>query len=431
MEEISLREYIEIILKGKWIIAIFTAVCILLSTIYSVFIMEPTYSARAVLMVSPISIKTGEDQNNKFSELVESLSQYPQMTLDTYKEQVTTPTVLDAVIKELKLDEKYEMTRPGLASSIEIESPKNTNLIYVSVKNTDPQLAADIANTLSNKYVDFISEKLQEQTGKTAEFIEKQLEIEKENLDKATKELTAFLAKPRGVNELRQELSSKLSQLTEFKTKVTQVKIDMESTRAALAEARRGLQNTPATLKTTKSLASDPLMSQVTAENSGQQLKDIAGLQMTDEQLNPAYTSLLVSVKNYEIDLARHTTQLNSLQREIETRQKEIEQLQAELAEKENQYEVLTHEVALAKQTRDAYQQKLKEANIKQSAEIGKSSVIVVSEALPPIKPINGKMINIAISAVLGIMISVFAVLFMDYWKNSAAASAVEQKVNV
>lgn len=40
-------------------------------------------------------------------------------------------------------------------------------------------------------------------------------------------------------------------------------------------------------------------------------------------------------------------------------------------------------------------------------------------------------MINIAISAVLGIMISVFAVLFMDYWKNSAAASAVEQKVNV
>ncbi|WP_094549505.1 GumC family protein [Petroclostridium xylanilyticum] len=426
MEEISLREYVEVILRGKWIIAIFTAVCILLSSLYAVFIMEPVYNAKTVLMVSPVNIKSAEDKENKFSELVDSLSQYPQMTLDTYKEQIKTPAVLNAVIKELKLDEKYEMTRSDLASIIEVESPKNTNLIYVNVKNADPQLAADIANVLSNKYVDFISEKLQQQTGKSAEFITKQLEMEKQNLEKATQELTAFLAKPRGVDELKQELNSKLTQLTEFKTKITQVKIDVESTSGALAKARQALETTPKTIKTTKSLASDPLMSQVAVENSGSQLKNLAGLQMTDEQLNPAYTDLLTAVKNYEITLAQYTTQLDSLKREIEARQKEIEQLQAELAEKENQFEILNHEVELAKQTRDAYQQKLKEANIKQSAEIGRSSVIVVSDALPPARPVSNKKLIVAIAGVLGIMISVFAVFFMEYWKSSGKDLGVQ-----
>ncbi|MGE4284166.1 MAG: GumC family protein [Clostridia bacterium] len=419
-EEISLREIIEVLLKGKWIIAIFTAVCVFLSGIYSVFLMEPIYNAKSTLMVSPVIVEGADDPNNKFSDLVGSLSQYPQMTLDTYMEQVKTPKVLNAVIQELKLDEKYEMTRSSLSSIIEVGSPKNTNLIYITVEHKDSKLAADIANAVSNRFVDFISDKLQEQTGKSAEFIAEQLEVEKVSLEKSTQELTTFLAKPRGVDELRQELSSKLSQLTEFKTKVTQVKIDNESTSAALSKARQALDTTPVTLKTTKSLASDALMSQIAVENSGQQLKDLAGLQMTDEQLNPAYTSLLLNVKNYEIQLTQYTAQLSSITREIETRQKEIEQLQAELAEKENQYETLNHEVQMGKQTRDAYQQKLKEATIKQSAEIGRSSIIVVSDALPPIKPTNNnKLLIIAIAGVLGIMLSAFGVFFMNYWKNS------------
>ena len=418
-EEISLRECIETLLKGKWIIAIFTAVCVLLSVLYAQFMMKPVYEARTALMVSPIDFKAAEDDNNKFSELVDSLSQYPQLTLDTYKEQILTPTVLNAVIQELKLDEKYDIDRRGLGSMIAIDSPENTNLIYLTVKSDDPELAAQIANTLSKRYVDFISAELQKQTGKSAEFITRQIEAEKVNLDEATKLLTEFLAKPRGVSELKQELSSRLTQITGFKTKVAQVKIDMEAARAALAQARQALKTTPATLETTKSLTSDALMSQAAMEHSGLQLEDLAGLQMIDQELNPAYTSLLLDVNNYEIELARYTTELNGLQREIEKGQKEIEQIQAELAEKEKEYETLNHEVTMAKQTRDAYQQKLKEANIKQSAEIGKSSVVVVAEALPPIYPTNSKLLVVAVVGVLGLMISVFAVFFMEYWKNS------------
>ncbi len=417
-DEISLRELIEVLLNGKWIIAIITAICVLLSVIYAQFIMAPVYEAKATLMASPLESTQVKDAN-QFSQLVDELSQYPQMTIDTYIEQVTTPTVLSAVIKELKLDEEYDINRANLKNMITIESPKGTNLIYVKVKNSDPVLATNIANAISTRYVDFITETIQTQTGKSAEFIEEQLVKEKENVDKATDALTAFLAQPRGVRELEQELSSKLTQLTEFKTRVTQLKVDKEATNAALIQAKKALETTPTTLKTTKSIASDALMTEITMETTGEKLGNIAGIEMTDEQLNPAYTSLLLNVKNYEIELAKNTTELNSLQREIQTRQKEIEQLQAELAEKQNESEILNYEVNLAKQTRDAYQQKLKEANIKQSAEIGRSSVIIVADALEPLNRVNGKTIVVAIAGVLGLMISVFFVFFMSYWKTS------------
>ena len=44
-EEISLREIIEILLRGKWLIAIITIACMLVSGIFSFFVMDPTYEA--------------------------------------------------------------------------------------------------------------------------------------------------------------------------------------------------------------------------------------------------------------------------------------------------------------------------------------------------------------------------------------------------
>ncbi len=45
--------------------------------------MDPVFEAKATLMASPLESTQVKDAN-QFSELVESLSQYPQMTIDTY-----------------------------------------------------------------------------------------------------------------------------------------------------------------------------------------------------------------------------------------------------------------------------------------------------------------------------------------------------------
>ena len=86
MEEISLRELIEALIKNKRIIAIITILSIVLSAIVSFLILEPVYEAKTVLMASNLSSKQpAQQQVNSVEDLLNVMSQYPQMTIETYK----------------------------------------------------------------------------------------------------------------------------------------------------------------------------------------------------------------------------------------------------------------------------------------------------------------------------------------------------------
>lgn len=417
LEEISLRELIETIFKGKWIIIGVTIFCMLVSGIASFFIIQPVYQAQAMLMISPITNTTSEDDENKFFDLVGSLSQYPQMTVDTYREQVKAPVILDYLRKELGLE---GTPLSSIAELINVEAIKNTNLITISAKDTDPQMAAKIANLISQRFTKFVSETNQKQAENSAEFINVQKEKEKQNLDQALAELKEFVSQPRGPEELKLEVESKLQQLTGFKTQVIQVKIDENAARLALASAKRILNTTPKTLITNKTIINDELLTGIIKDKTGLDTNEIANIKLSDEQINFIYIELTKKVNELEIQLATLTAQREDTEKEIALRQKEIETLQAELAEKQQKYDILDHEVELIKQTYDAYQQKYKEAMIKQSADIGKSSIIMVSQAIPPTKPVApNKILNLAVAMVLGLMLSVFAVFVREYWKNS------------
>lgn len=419
MEEISLREIIEIFLKGKWIIAFVTVFFMLVGGIYSFFIAEPVYQAQTMLMISPISNVTSEDSENKFFDLVGSLSQYPQMTVDTYKEQIKAPVILNYIRSELGLENTSLST---IAEKITVEAIKNTNLITVSVKDTDPQMATKIANLISDRFTKFVSATSQKQAENSAQFINEQATKEKQNLDQAMALLMEFLSQPRGPEELKLEVNSKLNQLTDFKTQIVQVRIDENSTNAALDNAKNLLSYTPKTLVTQKTILNEELLSEIVKDKTDLGTNEIAGLKLSAEEINDIYLELTIKVNELEIQLATLTSQRIDIEKEISLRQKELEELQAEMAEKQQKYDTLYHHVELIKQTYDAYQQKYKEAMIKQSADIGQSSIIVVSQAIPPMNPVApNKLMNIAIAAVLGLMVSAFTVFLRDYWKNSKA----------
>ena len=417
MEEISLRDLIEICIKGKWIIACVTAVFLLVGGIFSFFIAEPVYEAQTMLMISPITNVSSEDNENKFFNLVGSLSQYPQMTVDTYKEQIKAPVILDYIRSELGLE---NIPLSSIADKITVEAIKNTNLITVSVKDTDPQMAAKMANLISERFTQFVSATSQKQAENSAQFINAQAEKEKQNLDKAMVFLKEFVSQPRGPEELELELDSKLKMLTDFKTQIVQVRIDENSANAALSNAKRILGDTPKTLVTQKTIVNDELLTGIVKDKTGLSTNEIANIKLMDEQINSVYLALTTKVNELEIQLATLTSQRMDMEREITLRQKEIEELQADLADKQQKYDTLNHQVELIRQTYDAYQQKYKEAMIKQSADIGQSSIIVVSKAIPPIQPIApNKMMNLAISMVLGLIVSAFVIFIKDYWKDS------------
>lgn len=420
MEELSLIEIIQMILKGKWIIAIVTFAFMITSVITSVFILDPIYQSQAMLMISPIVNVTTKESDNTFSELVSSLSQYPQMTIDTYREQVKAPVILQYLRNELGLK---DVPLSNIAGKISVNAIEKTNLITISVKDKDPEQATKITNLVSKKFTEFVSETNKKQAESSAKFIKEQMEKEKENMEESSEKLKEFLAKPRGPAELNLELESKLEQITEFKTSITQFKIDESMTRTSLMRGQSLLKNTPKTLITSKTLINDDLLSGILKDEMKLGTKDMAQLKLNEEEINDIYISLTNKVNELEIQFSSITSKIENLEKKILERQNEIEVLQSELATKQQEYDLLQHEMDLNKQTYDAYQQKYKEAMIKQSAEIGESSIVIVSDAIAPLKPVEPrKAVIVTISSFIGFLISSAFVFLREYWLKSTDA---------
>lgn len=416
MEEISFLEIIQIILKGKWLISIATAVCFVVSLVVAFFILEPIYEAQTMLMISPIKVESAKEDDNNFSGLVSSLSQYPQMTIDTYREQVKAPVILQYLREELDM---REVPLSDIANKISVKAIEKTNLITISIKDPNPEQAARIANLVSNRFTDFVSETNKKQAESSAKFIKEQMEKEKENMEGTSKRLEEFLAKPRGPEELRLELDAKLKKITEFKTNIAQVKVDVEVAKSSLNHAKSLLNSTPKTVFTSKTLTNDDLIGGIIKDMTGLSTVDISKLKLSDEQINEVYVALAGSVNEIEIQLSSLNAQKESLEKEISLLQKEIETLQAEIASKQQEYDLLHHEMDLNKQTYDAYQSKYKEAMIKESALIGESSIVVVSEAIAPKRPVEPqKVVIVLISSIIGSCIGFGIIILKYYWER-------------
>lgn len=417
MEEITFAEILQILFKGKKLISIVTAIFFIGSLLIAFFVLEPVYESQTMLMISPITNTKVKENDNNFIDLVSSLSQYPLMTIDTYREQVKAPVILQYLRKELDME---DIPLSNIANKIKVNAIDKTNLITISVKDKDPEIAAEIANLISNKFTEFVTETNKKQAKNSAEFIKEQMESEKVNMEESSKKLEEFLAKPRGPQELKFELDGKLVKITEYKTTLSQVQIDLHAAKSSLEQAKNLLQSTPKTLVTKKTLVNDNLLSELIKDKTGLSTTDIAKLTLTDEEVNQVYVTLSELSNQLELEVTSLTEKRVVLEKQIADIQKEIEELQAELANKQQEYELLQHELDLTKQTYDAYQSKYKEAMIKQSAEIGASSIVVISEAIPPINPVEPrKVLIVGISTLAGFFVSFSYLFIKEYWLRS------------
>lgn len=424
-EEISLRELIEILLKGWKLIAIITAICVLAAGVFSFFIIEPTYEAKSVLMASFATDKLASISKNGESveAILNTISTYPVLTIQTYKEQIKSPKVLQQVIEELNLTKK-EITRVQLRDMISLEAIKDTNLIEIKVTNSDPKLAADIANTVAKRFTEFVTDISREQASKSSKFLKTQIESEKQKLDSASLELKKIMAQPRGVDELTSEQEAKLTLLSEYKVGVVEKEVELSKLKAGLAAAEEELKRAPQILVTNKSVSEDQLLSSIISEEKNKSATETAGITMRNEEINTSYLELSTKVAEYKMMVSEITKELEIMKTKIDETQEEIENIQSELAEKRHQLNLVQRNVDIAQATYDAFLKKYEETRVAETTEMGESTINIVTQALVPISPVAPrKMLNIAIAGVLGVMVGVFVAFFKEYWEKSAVQS--------
>lgn len=422
-EEISLRELIEILLQGKWLILAITVAALLVSGIVSFFILEPTYEARATLMVVQPKIETANSDNSALSRYLQSIAAATQLSLDTYINQVKNPDLLQRVRDRLELDPNTYTVRK-ISGMIRVSNPEKTNLIEIVITHTDPKLAANMANTLAEEFVNFMNEQTKEKVNQSIEVLEEQIALEKEKLDAALEAYTDFLSETRGVTHVEQVYLAKIALLTELQTQLAQTRVELASIRAGLAEGEKALAELSPVIKTEKSLLEDDLMRDYIKDRAADSFEQIAGIKMESQEVNEAYLALLHQVNMDRITVKQLENKVVSLEDAIAQTTREIETLQIELAEKKAVEERLLNKLENTKNTYDRLAQKYDEALIASAIDSAEAEINLVAPAWVPASPVGPrKMLNMAAAGMLGCMLGSFVVLFKHYWYSTASIS--------
>jgi capsular polysaccharide biosynthesis protein len=412
--EISLRDIIETIWKGRYIVVGITAVAVIASAVLSFFVLPVVYEAQVKLILTEVKGPTAA--GNTLSDI----RLYPDFTMESYKVQVKSPEVLQKTIDELNL--APGMTVSKLSGAVNAEDIKNTNLLIVKAKHSDPDLAKQIANSIARNFSAFVTELSQASSERSLLYLEGQLAVEAEKLDKVRNELVSFLQQPRGVEELESEKSSKIRQLTQFKEQVVQTDIAISASEVALRTAKDLLKNTPMELITAQSIASEPALL-VLLSNLNLSAEDMAKMQTQSEEINPVHITLQESIVTTEIEVARLRTTNAETRLHMLALEQELENLQVDLAQKKHTQSLLERQVSLSQGTYNVFLGKLDEARIAQTAKLGESNIIVGSYAVKPTAPVSPRrMLNIAIAGVLGSMLSLGVIFIKSLWDTPSPA---------
>lgn len=150
----ELRDYIRILRKGWMLIVAVTLVGVAAGALATI-VSSPKYVSSTQLFVSVQS-----SEASSATDLVQG-SSAAQQKVRSYISVVTSRSVLEPVIEELGLD----MSTSELAEEITAETPVNTVLIDIAVRDEDPDRAAAIANAVGSNFSTVVVDELESPEG--------------------------------------------------------------------------------------------------------------------------------------------------------------------------------------------------------------------------------------------------------------------------
>lgn len=394
--ELDLRQILEVLKKwGKLIIAM-SLIMSLCAGLISKLVLDPVYQAKTLLMVTKATEKLQSNptqQTGDLEDVVATASPLPAWTMNTYQGQLKSEALMKRVSEKLDLN----MGASALAGLINTTIVKDSNLIEVTVQNTNPTLASHIANTLASEYQKMMNEKNQDQMSRSVSFFQEQRSITDQELQAAVDALNQFESQPRGVAVLEAEFKKISEDMVGFQSRLKTAQVEVERLYAGVATLEQELQYTPRIIVTT-----------------------VGASQQTYEEVNPLYTSIAQQLAEKRAQLAEKQGEVAALAAMVDSMKAQLDTLQAELVLKKSEQDRLAREVQRLKDTSETLAKKETETQIAKSIDLGDTSVMVLSEAFVPTSPVKpNTKLNIMIAFLIGLMVFTLLAFVMEFLDNT------------
>ncbi|MDF9760397.1 capsular polysaccharide biosynthesis protein [Peribacillus simplex] len=135
-ETISIKDIFKT-LKKRWkLIMLLTLIAALISGTISYFVLTPVYQTSTQILVNQ---KQSENQLDS-SQIRSNIDM-----INTYSVIIKSPAILEKVIDELELDQSVDQ----LSEKITINSQENSQVFSLTVQDSNPTKAVEIANKVS------------------------------------------------------------------------------------------------------------------------------------------------------------------------------------------------------------------------------------------------------------------------------------------
>lgn len=147
MEEIDIKEIFYYIFKKKMFVILLTILGVVAGIFYTKYLVTPMYSS-----VTTVVLSKPTNTTNLYNTNVEGITQ-SDLTLNsklvsTYSEIMKSRAVAEEVKETLGLD----ISEESLMSNISVSAKDGTEMLKIQVLNENPEIAAAVANTLSDVF---------------------------------------------------------------------------------------------------------------------------------------------------------------------------------------------------------------------------------------------------------------------------------------
>ena len=150
MEELDLKELISIFLNKKYLIIIVLLVSAILGIIYTNNFITPLYQSSTTLVL----VQIGSDNISQQSSITTTDVTLNSKLVDDYSEIAKSKTVASTVKNNLNLQQSIE----DIQESVSVTAIAETEVIRITVTNSDPGLAYAIANEVATVFKDKVNE---------------------------------------------------------------------------------------------------------------------------------------------------------------------------------------------------------------------------------------------------------------------------------
>lgn len=150
MEELDLKELLQIFWEKKVQIILLIAIFAVIGIIYTLAFVTPKYQAATTLILATNSSSNQAEQESITTTDVTLNSKL----VSTYSKLVESNKIVRKVISNLSLDMEESTFKKGIS----VTAVEDTEMIKIAIKNEDPVLATKMANETAKVFIENVKE---------------------------------------------------------------------------------------------------------------------------------------------------------------------------------------------------------------------------------------------------------------------------------